>query len=552
MRSDAMTKGVVRAPHRSLFKAMGYTDEELRRPMIGVANAANEIIPGHIHLDRITEAVKAGIRMAGGTPVEFRTIGVCDGIAMGHEGMKYSLVSREIIADSIEIMACAHPFDGIVLVANCDKIVPGMLMALLRLNIPGLYVSGGPMLTGRTAGQSVDLISVFEGVGRLSAGTLDDAGLALLENCACPGCGSCAGMFTANSMNCVSEALGLSLPGNGTIPAVHAARVRLAKEAGMRAVEMVFAGRTPRQVATPDAFDNAIAVDLAIGASTNTVLHLPAIAAEAGFELPLKRFDELSRKTPNICRLSPASSTHIEDLDAAGGIPAVMKEIAGLGLIHTDCMTVSGRSVADILKEAQVRDRTVIRPVGSPHSPEGGLAVLFGSLAPDGAVVKQSAVAPSMMRFSGRARVFDGEEAALEALLAGGIAPGDAVVIRYEGPRGGPGMREMLAVTSALHGKGLGEQVALLTDGRFSGGTRGGCIGHISPEAAAGGPIAFVKDKDRIEIDIPGRRIDLHVPQEEMRKRMTGWAPPEKRLTGVLSRYARLVRPANTGARLEE
>jgi len=359
-------------------------------------------------------------------------------------------------------------------------------------------------------------------------------------------------MFTANSMNCVSEALGLALPGNGTIPAVSAARIRLAKEAGMRAVEMVRAGRTPREVATQEACDNAIAVDLAIGASTNTVLHLPAIAAEAGIELSLRRFDELSRRTPNICRLSPASSIHIEDLDAAGGIPAVMKEIAELGLIHTDCLTVSGRSVEEILREAQVRDRTVIRPVSSPHSPEGGLAVLFGSLAPDGAVVKQSAVAPSMMRFSGRARVFEGEEAALEALLAGRIQPKEAVVIRYEGPRGGPGMREMLAVTSALQGKGLGEQVALLTDGRFSGGTRGGCIGHISPEAAAGGPIAFVRDGDRIEIDIPGRTLDLCVPEEEMKKRMAGWTPPPKRLTGVLSRYARLVRPANTGARLEE
>ena len=530
MRSDTMTKGAVRAPHRSLFKAMGYTDEELARPLVGVANSANDIVPGHVHLDLVTRAVKDGVRLAGGTPVEFRTIGVCDGIAMGHEGMRYSLVSREVVADSVEIMARAHPFDGLVLVGNCDKIVPGMLMALLRLDVPGIYVSGGPMLAGRAPGCTVDLISVFEEVGRHARGAGDDAALAAVENAACPGCGSCSGMYTANSMNCLSEALGLALPGNGTVPAVAAARLRLAKRAGMEVMRLLGGNITPRGIATREAFENAIRVDLAIGASTNTALHLPAIAAEAGIRLPLDLFDRLSRVTPNICKLSPASTTHIEDLDAAGGIPAVMGVLAGGGLLDGGRMTVSGRTIGEIAAAAPVLDRNVIRPLDDPFSAEGGLAILRGPLAPEGAVVKQSAVSPAMMRFRGKARAFDSEEAALEAVLAGGIREGEIVVIRYEGPRGGPGMREMLAVTSAIMGQGLGEKVALLTDGRFSGGSRGCCIGHICPEAAEGGPVALVRDGDIIEIDIPGRVLRLNVDAKQLEARRKGWSPPHREL----------------------
>ena len=553
MRSDLMKKGITKAPHRSLFKAMGYTDEELSRPLIGVANSGNEIIPGHIYLDAITKSVKDGIRMAGGTPVEFRTIGVCDGIAMGHEGMKYSLVSREVIADSIEIMAMAHPFDGIAMVTNCDKIIPGMLMALLRLNIPGLIISGGPMLCGRLpSGEVVDLISVFEGVGKLSKGEIDETQLKLIEDEGCPGAGSCSGMFTANSMNCLCEAIGLALPGNGTIPAVFAKRIRLAKEAGMKTVELVNKDIKPADIVTIESFKNAIVVDMAIGASTNTVLHLPAIAGEIGIELPLELFDELSRITPNICKLSPASPIHIEDLHRAGGIPAVMKELSKKDLLNLDVDTVSGKKLKEIVESAKVWDEEVIRPLENPYSQEGGIAILKGNLAPDGAVVKQSAVSSKILKFKGTARIFDSEEESLDAILKNQIKEGDAIVIRYEGPKGGPGMREMLSPTSAISGKGMGEKVAFLTDGRFSGGTRGLCIGHISPEAAEGGPIGLIKEGDIIEIDIPGRKLDVKISDEEMEKRGKDFKKPEKKLKGILKRYARLVKSASTGAVLEE
>ena len=551
MRSDNIKKGIERAPHRSLLKALGLTDTEIDRPIIAVANSANEIIPGHIHLDKIAEAVKAGIRMAGGTPIEFSTIGVCDGIAMGHKGMKYSLVSRETIADSVEIMLQAHQFDGVVMVASCDKIIPGMLMALLRVNIPGLLISGGPMLCGfLPSGETIDLISVFEGVGRFVKGEIDKDALKVIEEEACPGAGSCSGMFTANSMNCLSEALGLALPGNGTIPAVTAKRIRLAKEAGMKVVELVKEDIKPREIATLDAFKNAIAVDMAVGASTNTVLHLPAIAKEAGIDLPLEIFDEISRKTPNICKISPASKQHIQDLDAAGGISAVMKELASKDLLNTKLLTVSGKKIKEIIDKVNILNRNVIRSVESPYSSEGGIAILRGTLAPDGAVVKQSAVSEKMMRFSGPAMVFDGEESAMDAVMKGKVKEG-VIVIRYEGPRGGPGMREMLSITSVISGKGLDEKVALLTDGRFSGGTRGPCIGHISPEAASGGPIGLVKDGDIIEIDIKKRRIDLKVTNEEMERRKERQKITAKKLEGVLSRYAKNVRSANTGAILD-
>ncbi len=549
MRSDLMKKGLERAPHRSLFKAMGYTDEELSRPIIGVVNSANEIIPGHVHLNTITEDVKAGIRMAGGTPVTFPTIGVCDGIAMGHAGMKYSLASRELIADSIEIMATAHPFDGLVLVTNCDKIVPGMLMAALRLNIPAVVISGGPMMAGVHDGDPVDLINVFEGVGRVKAGTLTRKGLGELEDCACPGCGSCSGMFTANSMNCVTEALGLGLPGNGTIPAVTAARRRLAKEAGMAVMNLVKKDIKPRDIATLDAFKNAIAVDMALGCSTNTVLHIPAVAHEAGIDLDLDLFNDISRKTPNICYLSPAGPHHLEDLDGAGGIQAVMKEISAKGVVNLDALTVSGKTVGENLKKARVKNRTVIRSADDPYGTEGGIAILRGNLAPDGGVVKQSAVSPDMMKNEGRARVFDSEDDAIEAILGGTIKPGDVVVIRYEGPKGGPGMREMLSPTSAIVGMGLDTSVALLTDGRFSGGTRGAAIGHISPEAAEGGPIGLIEEGDIIAIDIPGKTIDLKVDAEELARRKKAFTPKEPLIkTGYLGRYAKMVTSASTGA----
>jgi dihydroxy-acid dehydratase len=553
MRSDLIKKGMERAPHRSLFKAMGYTDEELSRPLIGIANSANEIIPGHVHLDMIVEAVKAGIYMAGGTPVEFSTIGVCDGIAMGHKGMKYSLASRELIADSVEIMAIAHPFDGLVMVPNCDKIIPGMLMAALRLNIPSIFVSGGPMLAGKIAGKTVDLVSVFEGVGEVKSGTMSEAELKALEDCACPGCGSCAGMFTANSMNCVTEALGFGLPGNGTIPAVHAARRRLAKTAGMEIMNLVKKEIKPRDIATLDAFKNAIVMDMALGCSTNTVLHIPAIAHEAGIKLDIDIFNEISEKTPNICYLSPAGPHHLEDLDMAGGIQSVMKEISKTGGINLKCMTVTGKTVEENLEGVTVIDPTVIRSVEDPYAKVGGIAILRGNLAPDGCVVKQSAVAPDMLVNDCTARVFDSEEESIKAILDGEIRPGDVVVIRYEGPKGGPGMREMLSPTSAIVGMGLDKSVALITDGRFSGGTRGAAIGHISPEAAESGPIGLVKEGDIIAIDIPKKKITLKISQEEIDKRKKSFKPkPPSIKSGYLGRYAKMVTSANTGAIFEE
>jgi len=553
MRSDAMKKGIERAPHRSLFKAMGYTDEELERPIIGIANSANELIPGHIHLNKIAQAVKEGVRIAGGTPMEFNTTGICDGIAMGHTGMKYSLPSRELIADTIEVMATAYPFDGLVVIADCDKIVPGMLMAILRLNIPAIYISGGPMLAGRYKQKDIDLITVFEGVGRYTRKDISEKEFFEIEENACPGCGSCAGMFTANSMNCLSEVLGLALPGNGTIPAPTAKRLRLAKKAGMQIVELVKKDIKPKDIATLDAFKNAIAVDMALGASTNTVLHLPAIAKEAGIKLDLNLFNEISEKTPHLCNMSPAGPHHIQDLDEAGGVQAVMKELTKLNLINQNLLTVTGKKVKDNLNEVEVLNREVIRPVENPYHKEGGLAILFGSLAPEGAVVKQSAVDPSMLKHSGPARVFESEEDAMKAILSGKIRKGDVIVIRYEGPKGGPGMREMLSPTSAVVGMGLDKDVALITDGRFSGGTRGAAIGHISPEAAEGGPIALVKENDIIEIDIPNKRIDLKISNEEWEKRKKEFKPKEPKIkTGYVYRYSKIVTSASTGAVFKE
>ncbi|MGB7911122.1 MAG: dihydroxy-acid dehydratase [Desulfobaccales bacterium] len=549
MRSNLMKLGLEKYPHRSLFKAMGLTDREIDQPLIGVANSFNEFIPGHLHLNQITQAVKAGVRLAGGTPLEFGVIGVCDGLAMHHQGMKYSLPSRELIADSVEVMATAHPVDGLVLVANCDKIIPGMLMAALRLNIPAILISGGPMLAGRYQGKEVDLITVFEGVGAVKAGKICEDELKDLAECACPGCGSCAGMFTANSMNCLSEAVGLALPGNGTIPAVHAARFRLAKEAGFRIMDMVNRQVLPREIATLEAFKNAIAVDMALGCSTNTVLHVPAIAWEAGIDLSLDLFNDLSDRTPHLCSMSPAGPHHLEDLDRAGGIPAVMKVLMSAGLVQGSPLTASGRSVAENLAAVQVLDQEVIRPMANAYHPHGGIAILRGNLAPDGAVVKQSAVEAGMLVHEGPARVFDAEEEATRSILDGQIKPGDIVVIRYEGPRGGPGMREMLTPTSAISGMGLDKDIALLTDGRFSGGTRGAAIGHISPEAADGGPIALVQEGDRIRIDIPGKALTLLVEEEEIKKRQAGWrAPAPKIQHGYLARYGRMVSSGSQGA----
>jgi len=549
MKSDAIKKGVLHAPLRSLLKATGLTDEEIKRPFIGVCNSGNEVVPGHIHLDKISQAVKDGIRIAGGTPIEFRTIGVCDGIAMGHEGMRYSLVSREIIADSIEIMAMAHGFDGIVLIPNCDKIIPGMMMAALRLNLPSILISGGPMLAGNCPGIGVvDYISVCEAVGKFSSGEITESQIEQLEEYACPTCGSCSGMFTANSMNCISEALGMSLPYNGTIPAVSSMRIRLAKKAGMRIMDLVNNAIKIRDIITLKSFENAIAVDMAIGASTNTVLHLPAIASEAGINLTLETFDGISKKVPNLCRISPAGSHHMEDLDRAGGIPAVIKELYEAGLVNADQVNVMGQSIKQIAESAKNLDTSVIRKIDEPYTKEGGIAILKGNLAPDGSVVKQSAVSSGIMVHKGPARVFDGEEKCLSAVLEGKIKKGDVVVIRYEGPKGGPGMREMLAVTSAISGKGLGEYVVFLTDGRFSGGTRGACIGHISPEAALGGPIACVEDGDIIEVNIPERKLNVHLSDQEISGRLSKIKHPEKELTGILSRYRMLVTSASTGA----
>ncbi len=552
MRSDLMKKGVEKAPHRSLFKAMGYTDEELSRPLIGVANSANEIIPGHVHLDKIVEAVKAGIRAAGGTPIEFSTIGVCDGIAMNHKGMKYSLASRELIADSVEIMAMAHPFDGLVLVPNCDKIIPGMLMAMLRLNIPSIVVSGGPMLAGRRGKEKIDLITVFEGVGACKSGKITEEELLEIENEGCPTCGSCAGMFTANSMNCLTEALGLGLPGNGTIPAILAARVRLAKQAGMKVMELVENNILPRDIATEKSFENAMAVDMALGCSTNTVLHVPAIAHEAGIELNLDLFNKISEKTPHLCSLRPAGPVFLEDLYAAGGVQAVMSELAKAGLMNLDVSTVTGKTLGENLEGVEVKDYDIIRPIDNPHSKEGGLAILFGNLAPQGAVVKQSAVAPEMLVNTGVARVFESEEEAASAILAGQIKPGDVVVIRYEGPKGGPGMQEMLTPTAAIVGMGLDKQVSLITDGRFSGGTKGAAIGHISPEAAEGGPIALIENGDKIRINIPEKKLELLVDDAELERRKAAWKPREPKIKeGYLARYARLVTSGARGAIFE-
>ena len=549
MRSDAMKKGVEKAPHRSLFKAMGYTQTELDRPLIGVVNSANEIIPGHVHLDRISDAVKAGVYLAGGTPIEFGTIGVCDGIAMNHEGMRYSLASRELIADSVEIMAMAHPFDGLVLIPNCDKIIPGMLMAALRLNIPAIVVSGGPMLAGRMGHKPVDLISVFEGVGAFKSGKISGDELTELEECACPGCGSCAGMFTANSMNCLTEALGLGLPGNGTIPAVTAARIRLAKTAGMRIIDLVHQNVCPRDIATREAFENAMAVDMALGCSTNTVLHVPAIAHEAGIELSLDLFNAVSKRTPHLCHLRPAGPHFLEDLDRAGGVQAVMKELSRLSLIHLHPKTVTGKTVGENMETAKVLDNEIVRPIDRPYHEEGGIAVLYGNLAPEGAVVKQSAVAPEMLQRTGKARIFESESAAATAILEGAVRAGDVVIIRYEGPKGGPGMQEMLTPTAAIMGMGLGKDVALLTDGRFSGGTQGAAIGHISPEAAAGGPIALVEEGDEITIDIPNKKLQLCVDEATLQKRRQNWqAPPPRIKSGYLARYASLVTSGAKGA----
>ncbi|RLB71069.1 MAG: dihydroxy-acid dehydratase [Deltaproteobacteria bacterium] len=551
MRSEQMTKGVDRAPHRALLKAIGYTDNELKRPLIGVAQSANEVIPGHIHLDKICQAVKDGIRMAGGTPMEFSTIGICDGIAMGHTGMKYSLASRELIADSVESMAQAYPFDGLVLLPNCDKIVPGMIMAGARLDLPTIVISGGPMRTGVCNGQEIDLITVFEGMGKFRVGELTEAELTELENAACPGAGSCSGMFTANSMNCLTEALGIALPGNGTTLAIDAARIRLAKTSGEAIMHLVEKNITMRQILTKDAFHNALAVDMAFGGSTNTSLHLPAIAHEAGIELTLQDFNEVSGKTPHICNMSPGGPDHMEDLHQAGGVSAIMKTLSLSGLLNEDALSVTGKTIREVLAAPNVivANPETIRPLNNPYHPTGGLAVLTGNLAPDGAVVKQSAVAPEMLEHQGPARVFNSEEEAFSAIVNQNINPGDVIVIRYEGPQGGPGMREMLSPTAALAGIGLDKEVALLTDGRFSGGTRGAAIGHISPEAAAGGLIGLVQEGDQIKIDIPNRSLDLLIDKTELAQRQAAWQKPEAKIKkGYLARYARQVSSAAKGA----
>ncbi len=550
MRSDVVKSGIPAAPNRSLLYALGYTKEELERPLIGVVCSYNEIVPGHMNLDKIAEAVKAGVRAAGGTPVEFPAIAVCDGIAMGHVGMKYSLVTRDLIADSTEAMAMAHQFDGLVMIPNCDKNVPGLLMAAARVNVPTIFVSGGPMLAGRlNDGRRTCLSHMFEAVGSYYAGKLDEAGVEEYENAACPTCGSCSGMYTANSMNCLTEAIGMALRGNGTIPAVYSARLRLAKHAGMKIMELVEKNIRPRDIMTAAAFHNAETVDMALGCSTNTMLHLPAIAHECGIELSFDMANEISERTPNLCHLAPAGDTYMEDLDRSGGVYAVMAELCKADLLDTSCLTCTGRTVAENLEGVANRDETLIRPIENPYSKTGGIAVLKGNLAPDGCVVKQSAVAPEMMVHEGPARVFDSEEEAIEAIYAGKIAAGDVVVIRYEGPRGGPGMREMLNPTSAIAGMGLDKDVALITDGRFSGATRGASIGHVSPEAASGGPIGLVEERDLIAIDIPAHTIALKVSDEELARRKAAWVCPEPKIkTGYLARYARMVSSADRGA----
>ncbi len=553
MRSDNVKKGIPTAPNRSLFYALGYTKEELERPLIGVVCSYNEIVPGHMNLDKIAEAVKAGVRAAGGTPIEFPAIAVCDGIAMGHVGMKYSLVTRDLIADSTEAMAMAHQFDGLVMIPNCDKNVPGLLMAAARVNIPTIFCSGGPMLAGRlNDGRRTCLSHMFEAVGGYYAGKLDEAGVEEYENCACPTCGSCSGMYTANSMNCLTEAIGMGLAGNGTIPAVWSARLRLAKHAGMQIMELVKKDIRPRDIMTEAAFHNAETVDMALGCSTNTMLHLPAIAHECGIELDLDLSNEISSKTPNLCHLAPAGDTYMEDLEGAGGVHAVMMELTKKGLLDTSVMTCTGKTLGENLEGVTNRDHNLIRPIDSPYSADGGIAVLKGNLAPEGCVVKRSAVSAEMMRHQGPARVFNSEEEAIEAIYAGKIAAGNVVVIRYEGPKGGPGMREMLNPTSAIAGMGLDKDVALITDGRFSGATRGASIGHVCPEAAQGGAIAFVEEGDQIAIDIPACKIELLVDDETLAARKAAWVCPEPKIkTGYLARYAKLVTSAARGAVLE-
>lgn len=553
MRSDVVKKGIPAAPNRSLLYALGYTKEELERPLIGVVCSYNEIVPGHMNLDKIAEAVKAGVRAAGGTPVEVPAIAVCDGIAMGHVGMKYSLVTRDLIADSTEALAMAHQFDGLVMIPNCDKNVPGLLMAAARVNIPTIFCSGGPMLAGKLPdGRRTCLSHMFEAVGAYYADKLDEAGVEEYENAACPTCGSCSGMYTANSMNCLTEAIGMGLRGNGTIPAVWSARLRLAKHAGMQVMELVKKDIKPRDIMTPAAFHNAETVDMALGCSTNTMLHLPAIAHECGIELDLDMSNQISANTPNLCHLAPAGESYMEDLEQAGGVYAVMAELTKKGLLNTDVMTVTGKTMGENLEGVVNRDPETIRPIDHPYSADGGIAVLKGNLAPEGCVVKRSAVAPEMMTHQGPARVFDCEDDAIEAIYAGKIVPGDVVVIRYEGPKGGPGMREMLNPTSAIVGMGLGSSVALITDGRFSGATRGAAIGHVCPEAAQGGPIALVEDGDLITVDITNCAITLHVDEETLAARKAAWVcPPPKVTTGYLARYAKLVTSASRGAVLE-
>jgi len=549
LRSDRMKKGPSKAPHRSLLKADGLTDEEIARPLIAVVNSANEVIPGHLGLRNVADAVKAGIRMAGGTPLEFSTIGICDGIAMNHAGMRYSLASREVIADSVELVVQAHAFDAMVLIPNCDKVVPGMLMAAARLDIPAIVVSGGPMLAGRHGGKDIDLDTVFTAVGRHAAGAISDEDLCEIETAACPTCGSCAGLFTANSMNCLTEAIGMGLPGNGTIPAVYSERLRLAKHAGMKIMELLERGITARQIMTPAAVRNAMSLDMAFGGSSNTVLHLTAIAHETGTDITLDDWAAVSARTPNLVRISPASDFHMQDLYAAGGIPAIMSELAKRDLVDLDVMTVTGDPMGSTVAKARVLDNEVIHPVDSPYLTQGGLRVMRGNLAPDGAVVKQSAVSAEMRQHSGPARVFDSEEAAVSAILGGRIVAGDVVVIRYEGPRGGPGMREMLTPTSAISGMGLSTSVALLTDGRFSGATKGPAIGHVSPEAAVGGPIALVAEGDTVALDIDAGTISLDIDDAEFAARRAAWVAHEPNVTtGYLARYAAQVSSADKGA----
>ena len=551
MRSDRIKKGVEAAPQRALLYALGLTDYEMEKPLIGIVSSQNEIVPGHMNLDKIVAAVKQGVSEAGGVPVVFPAIAVCDGIAMGHEGMKYSLVTRELIADSTEAMAMAHPFDGLVMVPNCDKNVPGLLMAAARLNIPSIFVSGGPMLAGISKKEHISYSTVSEAVSSFKANRIDGETLCTYEKKACPTCGSCSGMFTANSMNCLTEVLGMALPGNGTIPAVYSARLRLAKETGRRILELVKEDVKPRDLMVREAFKNALTIDMALGCSTNSMLHLPAIAHECEIEIDLDLANEISKKTPNLCRLSPAGNHYIEELEEAGGIPAVMHEISKRNLLHTELLTCTGKTVEENISGHEIRDTSIIRPISRPYSAGGGIAVLKGSLAPEGCVVKKSAVDEKMMRHTGRARVFDGEEEALSAIYAGKIHAGDVVVIRYEGPKGGPGMREMLNPTSAIMGSGLGDKVALITDGRFSGATRGAAIGHVSPEAADGGNIGLVEDGDLIEIDILDCRINILISDEELAARRVDWKPKEKALKGYLRRYAKSVSSGSRGAVLD-